>query len=1272
MDTFKEFLLSKYFSSFGYVVAAFHVPALVTFAAVTGQLRTSERRTFRCNISDCRDDCLREYDEQFNSPIPLYGFALLSFVPLLVVCIAYSWCFVKSRVDEIEAAMKPDPENPRPRPRVTTKKVFRSYFIHLLLRFVLGILFTMLQNFVFYASDFPTEFLCVVCDAPFVAKPTKPTGNSTNFNRTKVDSSAVDCNNSVGSDYSGWAKGIWIVNVLFVLLVFGEMCYLLVRAQKSEEFTFDSEFCLKHFFGKNRTPVTLRDSTIKLKMQYRKRTEYEEPLVAPGDGKALDDIFVDLVIYTGREQHHKFQYSSKRHEMYDIYLQPRQGSFAIKNLNELLLANKDTQDPRKILILGRPGIGKSVLCRKLLRNLSKEEMSCDNNKTFEHVFLFPFRRFNSETLAEKISLRQLLNSDYPGGAMDIAAFQYILDNPETVLLVFDGLDEFKHHKTCLKDEQEEVRHGSKEEMKFAALYVKLAKGEQLPGATVLTTCRPNFAHSVATLKFDRTVEIMGFTPEKVQQYVQKHCAHNTQTMNKIWEHISSNPELLALCYIPANCHIICSLLEKLISLDKQDSGSQLPKTTTMVYTGALRLFIFKHHPEHRDRQLTIDDLSGNKGFSDSVEETLTKVGKLAKEGIESQQLVFESSEVQGMENCGLFQHLEDSEESPYTHTSHCCFIHLTLQEFLAAREIAKMNPSDLCSFISLNASNPKWQVVIQFVAGLLQGQENEALDTFVKILLDGLTRDSLTGKKQALLMLKCLQEANNDAAVKKAASELEQNPTFKNEIHLCHSSVTPVDCTAITYFAKHLGKPTLLDLSVNSITDQGVSHLCDALKHANCKLTQLDLSVNSITDQGVSHLSDALKHGKCKLTQLNLARNEITNQGVSHLCGALKHVNCKLNQLHLNFNSITNEGVSHLCDALKDDECKLTQFHVCGNSITDQGVSQLCDALKHVECKLTQLYLYDFTITDQGVSQLCDALKHVECKLTQLYLYDCIITQQGVSHLCDALKEFDCKLNQLYLGGNSITEQGASHLCDALKHDYCKLTQLDLNSNRITDQGVSHLCDALKDANCKLTQLNLSLNSITDQGASHLCDALKDANCKLTQLNLSQNSITDQGVSHLCDALKHVKCKLTQLDLSGNIITNEGVSHLCDALKHDYCKLTQLNLRENGMTDQSASHLCDALKDANCKLTQLDLEFNRITDQGVSHLCDALKHDYCQLTQLKLGRNSITDQGASHLCDALKHVNCKLTQLELYFNRITGQGYRELYELSKIFDGKFL
>ena len=941
MESLKEYLLSKYFSSFGYVVAALHVPALVTFTAFTGHLRTSERRTFRCDVADCREDCLGEYDAQFNSPFPLYGFVLLCFVPLLVVCIAYSWCFVKSRVDEIEAAMKPDPENPRPRPRVTTRRVFCCYFLHLLVRFVFGILFTVLQNFVFYAADFPAEFICLVCVVPAVLKPT--VFNSTKLNATKADPSpAINCDNPVGSDYATWGKGIWIVNVLFALLVFGEMCYLFARALNSNAFTFDSEFCLTHFFNKSRTPVTLPDSVFRLKGRFCEDSEYLEPLIASGseskDNKAFDDIFVDLVICTGRAEH-KFNYSLKRHEIYDIYLKPQHGAVTIKELEELFLPNKDTQDPRKILIVGRPGIGKSSLCTKLLRDWSNDKMLCDSHKTFDLFFVFQFRWFNGTAAETKISLKQLLSRVHPDEQIDSDMFQYILDNPERVLLIFDGLDEFKHHSSCLEDEQGEAGNSPTEQMQFSALYVKLVKGKQLSGATVLTTCRPTVVQSVAGLTFNRTVEIMGFTPEKVHEYVRKHCVHNTETMNKIWMHISSNLELLSLCYIPVNSAIICSLLEKWITLAEQDSESSLPKTTTQVYTGALRLFIFKHHPEFKGRPLTKDYLMGNAGFSETVEETLSKLGSLAKAGIEAGQLIFVSKEVQGMENCGLLNRLPDCEVSPYSYTSHFCFIHLTLQELLAAREIAKMSPSDLSDFISTNAEDPKWHLVIQFVAGLLSGQENEAVNSFVGLLHDCLTtgtQSTVETKQKALLMLKCLHEYNNDITVKKTAFELEKNSKFNNETDFSHCQVTPVECSAITYFVKHLEKHTVLNLSNNSITAQGVSHLCDALKDKNCKLTELNLCLNSITDQGVSHLCDALKDENCKITKLNLSYNSITDQGVSHLCDALKDENCKITKLNLSHNSITDQGVSHLCGALKDENCKLTELDLAFNDITDQ------------------------------------------------------------------------------------------------------------------------------------------------------------------------------------------------------------------------------------------------------------------------------------------------------------------------------------------------
>ena len=1270
MEILKEYFFSKYFSSFGYVVAALQVPALVTFAAVTGALKASERRTFRCDVSDCRDDCLGSYDEKYNSAFPLYGFVLSCFAPLVIVSIAYSWCFVKSRVDEIEAAMKSDPENPRRRPRVTTRRIFSSYFIHLLVRLVIGVVFAVLQNRVFfvsevlYASEFPTDFVCL-CSTTAV----KPTANSTSFNATRVYPS--NCDNSVGSDLATWAKGIWFVNILFASLVFVEICYLSVRALKSNAFTFDSEFCLNHFLGKSTTPVALPDFTFRLRTRVREDTEYLEPLIASGtqsdEDRALDDTFVDLIIYTGRAEH-QFGSSLTRREIYDIYLKPQHGSIAIKTLDELFLPNADTQDPRKILIVGRPGIGKSLLCTKLWRNWSKNKMLCDSNKGFEHVFLFQFRWFNSGSTAEKkISLKQLLSRVCPDNQIDSDTFQFILDNPDRVLLMFDGLDEFKHHERCLEDERAEAGNGPTEEMQFSALYVKLVRSKQLAGATVLTTCRTTEVQSVEGLTFDRKVEIIGFTPDKVHEYVRKFFAHNTQTMDKIWLHISSNPELLSLCYIPVNSFIVCSLLEKWIALDEQDSESSLPKTTTEVYTGALRLFIFKHHPEFKGKTLTKRYLMGNTGsFSDSVEKMLSQLG--SKAGIEARQLLFDSTQVQGMENCGLLNCLPDREVSPYNYTSHFCFLHLTLQELLAAREIAKMSPSDLSTFISTNASDPKWHLVIQFVAGLLRGQQNEAVNTFTSLLLDCLTTQLKfeDGRQKTLLMLKCLYEYNDETTVKEAASELElpMNHMFINDMNFSRCQVTPVECTAIVYFVKNLKMRTKLDLCLNSIGDQGVSHLCDALKNANCKLTKLDLSQNSITDQGVSHLCDALKNANCKLTKLDLWGNSITDQGVSHLCDALKNVNCKLTKLDLSGNSTTDQGVSHLCDALKNVNCKLTKLNLKYNSITDQGVSHLCDTLKTANCKLTKLDLSCInSITDQGVSHLCDALKNVNCKLTKLELSHNIITDQGVSHLCDALINVNCKLTQFNLNSNSITDQGVSHLCDALQNVNCKLTKLNLKYNSITDQGVSHLCDTLKTANCKLTKLDLScINSITDQGVSHLCDALKNVNCKLTKLELSHNSITDQGVSHLGDALKNANCKLAQLDLWDDSVTDQGVSHLCDALKNVNCKLTKLELSHNSITDQGVSHLCDALINVNCKLTKLDLSQNSITDQGVSHLGDALKNANCKLAQLDLWDNSVTDQGVSHLCDALKNVNCKLTELDLGDNSITDQGKREVHE----------
>ena len=1291
MEVVKEYLLAKYFSPFGYIVAVFHLLAFTALATAAGVLRTSERRRFSCPSSpDSKDDCLRQYDKQVYFGLPFYGFVLFCFASVLAVCIAYSWCFVKSRVDEIEIALKPNPESPRRRPRVKTRRVFWSYFVHLVLRFFGGILFIILQNSVFYLSGFPAEFVCFT-------QTVKEAANSTNVSTTKENSLAINCDNSIASDNAVYARGIWIVNILFTLLVFGEICYLSLRAIQRKQFIFDSEFCERHFFSKGRNPIALSELTFRTRQRIREETEILEPLIAQPEierVRLLDDAFVDLVIYSGRARS-EFPDLLKRHEMFDIYLKPQYGSIAIKKVDELFLPNEDTRDPRKILVVGRPGIGKSLLCTKLSRDWSKSDLLRDSDKIFQHLFVFQFRWFNTETM-EKISLKQLLSRLYSEGSMDSEVLQHILDNPELVLFVFDGLDEFKYHERILEDERAHAGNSATEEMPFSALYVKLMKGKQLSGATILTTCRPNVVQSVAHLPFDRKVEIMGFTPEKVHEYVLKFCAHDPETVNRIWGHISSNLELLSLCYIPVNSFIICSLLEKLIKL-QQHLGNTLPATSTDIYEGALRLFIFKHHPEFKRKLLTKDYLLGNVGLPDQVEETLNRVGSLAKTGIQERRLMFDSVEVKGIEDCGLFNRMPDCEVLPFKLKSQFCFIHLTLQEFLAAKEIVKMDSKDISNFILTNASDPKWHLVLQFVAGLLRGQTNEAVSSFVSLLCDSLTYitlcDSLTfsskSRQEAVLMMKCLHEYNDATIVEKAASLLQKNETFNNKIDLSYSEITPVDCAAIVFFINKLHNLMELNLSSNKISDQGVSFLCSVVRDGHCTLNTLDLGSNKIQDQGVSQLSEALRDANCKLTKLMLPGNYITYQGASHLRDALKNANCKLTKLDLGGNSMGDIGVSRLSEALKDVNCKLEKLDLVETDITDQGVFHLCEALKNVNCKLTKLDISANMISFHGALSMSVALKDVNCKLTKMNLEVNDIGNLGVFHLSDALKDENCKFTRLDLTGVKMGDEGLAHLCDALINENCLVTDLDLSHNAITGQGVSYLQTALRNKNCKLLQLSLAMNTLRNtsylirkltesliKGDSlnfygeqsvllPMSSALRDENCKLVKLNLISTGVEDDDLFYLCGALKDMNCNLTVLYLGGCLITDEGLQHLCSALEDVNCKLTELLLRSGIITDQGVPLFFTAIKHKNCKLTKLEIEFPEVTDEGFLHLLVALKDVNCKLTKLSLEGNELMDQFIPHLCSALEDPNCKLIKLDLTSNKFTEQGKNMLHQALK-------
>lgn len=1032
MENLKDLLTPARFSLFGYTVAVLLLSTGVVFVGITSKLRTSERRKFLCDFRDSwsgmkfyQADCFEKYEQQHNSPFPLYLFVLLSFASVLIVCLVYSWCCVKSRVDKLEAAMKTDAENPRPRPRIRSRRIFCFYLLQLTVRLVLGIALMLSQNLLLYPSGFSVKFVCVL--------PTKAKSNTTYDQEL-----TARCHNPVASEKATLLTALWIVHAIFAFLVFGEMVYLATRAAQSPSFTFDSEFCAKHFFHKSASSMTPIGFRKRMKTRTAQQTELLEPLIHCNRGNEeerthLDDIFLDVIIYTGRARE-EFLKECQTHMIYDFYLKPESqlGSVAINKRSELFLSNIDAQKPKKILVVGRPGIGKSLLCQRLMRDWSRGELFGGNAKRFTYAFLLLFRSFFSES-AERISLRQLLSrAVHLEGDLDDHVFQELLDHPEKILLVFDGLDEFKDHERCTENDASRFGNSSMEQIPASALYMKLLQGKLLPEATVLTTSRPTVLGNIGISSFDRTVEIMGFTEEKVHKYVKNYCKQDEDetTKTRIWEHIHSNLNLLSLCYIPVNCRIICFFLNELIKLHCQDSIT-LPTRLTDIYQGALRLLIFKHHPAYRKKPF-----QGNERFSESVEQDLTNLGALARKGIAEGRMIFDSEEVATMKNCGLLNQMPDSRVSPVEFKQCFCFIHLTLQEFLAAREIVKMDPDRLKQFIDSNAEDPKWHLVIQFVAGLLCGQQSEAVNSLINCLHKSfLSSPTTKAMKMALLMMKCLYEYNDDATVMRAAYELQKNNKFQKAIELSWCQVSPVECTAIAYFLKHFKSLEYkLNLGGNSIADGGCRELAKLLKEGGP--IDLNITENKITDQGLISLTEAMGADSCKLKTLNISLNNLIN----------------------------SNGFRHLWESIKKGNCKLVCLRLGGEQLTENVVSQLSEALEHANCKLISLRLQrsDDAITDKTLLRLCQALKHQNCRLSSLRIKSHKITNQGVKYICEALENQNCKLTNLWLISNRITAVVVPYVCKALRNENCKLTTLDITSWNIKRQNTRDLEEAIE------------------------------------------------------------------------------------------------------------------------------------------------------------------------------------------------------------------
>lgn len=228
-------------------------------------------------------------------------------------------------------------------------------------------------------------------------------------------------------------------------------------------------------------------------------------------------------------------------------------------LTTIFDSRRNTQPPKRILIHGRPGVGKTTLCKKIVYDFIHNGMWKD---LFARVFWIPLRELK-KTGHTNDDLKRIFSQLYFKNEPSIDALAESMcdatrpsDRQQDSLFILDGLNEVSD----LLDES----HAASESLSLL-----------LNSPNVIVTTRPH-TQSLAKLTFDLKLETVGFYPDQVQEYVEK-VVKDAATIRKIETFLQKNPLTHSVVRIPIQLDALCYVWDDEFALDR-NSG-----TMTAIY-----------------------------------------------------------------------------------------------------------------------------------------------------------------------------------------------------------------------------------------------------------------------------------------------------------------------------------------------------------------------------------------------------------------------------------------------------------------------------------------------------------------------------------------------------------------------------------------------------------------------------------------------------------------------------------------------------------------
>ncbi|XP_072567648.1 NACHT, LRR and PYD domains-containing protein 3-like isoform X3 [Paramormyrops kingsleyae] len=736
---------------------------------------------------------------------------------------------------------------------------------------------------------------------------------------------------------------------------------------------------------------------------------------------------------------------------------------------------------RTVLTKGVAGIGKTVSVQKVILDWAEGKA----NQDIHFIFALPFRDLN--LIKDEYSLIDLLHHFVP----ELKSLESIERYRYKVLLIFDGLDECR---LPLDFQNNESWFDVTKKTSLDVLLTNLIKGNLLPSALLWITSRPAAANQIPPECVHQVTEIRGFNDAQKEEYFRKRFSDRNLD-SRIITHVKSSRSLFIMCHIPVFCWISATVLERLFI--ETDIG-EIPRTLTEMYTHFL---IF---------QASLKNDKYMKNYETKLKEYskqfLLKLGKLAFDNLEKGNLIFYEQDL--IENdidvteasvySGVCTEVFKEEYGLYQDKVYC-FVHLSIQEYLAA----------LYVFLSNSSADLLKTAVDQALKS-----KNGHLDLYLRFLL-GLSTKSSKILLQRLLGQKRTRCHNNKKTPQYIKKKIHENLSAERTINLFHCLNELGDNSLIEEVQRYLSSGSL---SAENLSPAQWSALAFVLLMSDKELDVFDLKKYIRSDEGLQRLLPVIKKSRTAL----LNSCNLTETCCAVLASALRSNSSQLTDLDLSDNDLQDSGVKLLSAGLGDSHCTLEILRLSGCRVTEEGCSSLASTLRSNPSHLRDLDLSDNDLQDSGVKLLSAGLGDSHCTLEILRLSGCRVTEEGCSSLASTLRSNPSHLRDLDLSDNDLQDSGVKLLSAGLGDSHCKLETLRLSFCRVTEEGCSSLASALRSNPSHLRELDLSYNHPGDSGEKLLSALLEDPKCKLEKLNVDHS-----GKCRTTPGFQKYSCQLT-------------------------------------------------------------------------------------------------------------------------------------------------